>query len=355
MNGRNGPRILITRLSHIGDCLLTLPLAVELRRQYPDCHLAWLTEPAAEPLLRLHPDIDEVFVAPRGWLLQWKTASRLRRTLRERKFDLTFDPQGLLKSSSAAYLSGARRRVGFTGEFGREGSTFLNNRLVLPRSSHLVDRTLELLDSIPLPRTCGPVDLHLPLCNVALQKMQPLLATLSNRFVVLNPGGNWPSKRWSMQNFAALAERIRLDLGLIPLVVWGGAEESAMADEIVAASFGAASKAPPTSLRELAVILSAAECFVGGDTGPLHLAEASGTHCVALHGPTRPEDSGVYGPQHISIQRHYQQGTRRQRRNGTNWAMQAITVDEVFEAICSLRKATSTGSVRSPVQRHQVA
>lgn len=355
MNGRQGPRILITRLSHIGDCLLTLPLAVELRRQYPDCYLAWLSEPASVPLLSLHPAIDEVLTVPRKWLFKWRVVKSLRATLREKRFDMTIDPQGLLKSAAAAYVSGARLRVGFQGEHGREGSAWLNNRLVAPRSTHLVDRTLELLGLIPLPKTLGSVDLGLPLCTKAEERLSPFLSNLSEKYFVLNPGGNWPSKRWDPRNYGTLAEMVRQEMGWIPLVTWGGDEESQMADEIIAASCGAATKAPATSLRELAVLLAGAECFIGGDTGPLHLAEASGTRCIALHGPTRPEDSGVYGRQHLSIQRHYQKGTRRQRRTGTNLAMQTIAVADVFEKVQLVASQRSAPSRPVLANRPRVA
>jgi ADP-heptose:LPS heptosyltransferase len=105
-----------------------------------------------------------------------------------------------------------------------------------------------------------------------------------------------------------------------------------MARETVAQAGGAAILAPPTGLPELAAICARADVFVGGDTGPLHIAAAAGTVCVGLHGTTRPEDSGAYGPLHIPLQARYHSGSSRERRNAENDAMREITVDVVLDA-----------------------
>ncbi|MFO0455195.1 MAG: glycosyltransferase family 9 protein, partial [Planctomycetota bacterium] len=142
------PRFLISRLSHIGDAILTMPLACQLKRTFPNCEIAWAAEGAASKLLRLHPLIDRLIAVPKGWLKKPSAWRKLRGELREFAPEVAFDPQGLLKSAALARLSSASVRIGFSGRFGREGSTWLNNRLVEPRTTHLVDRTLELLRGI---------------------------------------------------------------------------------------------------------------------------------------------------------------------------------------------------------------
>ncbi|MEQ1902590.1 MAG: glycosyltransferase family 9 protein [Pirellulaceae bacterium] len=333
MIGRTGPRFLINRLSHIGDCLLTLPLAAELRQQFPDCLIVWACEPASQSLLRLHSAIDEVVVVPPKWFKRWRDLRAIRRQLREFKFDISIDPQGLFKSSLVGLLSGAPRRLGFRGEHGRELSSWMNNRLVRPTTSHLVDRTLELLTLLPLPTRPGPANLNLPIAPAAAGEIAAFVSGLSLDYVVINPGASWPSKQWDTARFGELARQVRKHFGLIPVVSWGGAAESKMADHVVAVSQGAAVKAPSTTLLTLAALLSRAKIFIGCDTGPLHLAVASGTRCIGLYGPTRPQDSGAYGAQHLAIQKTYQSGTRRERRFGTNWAMLEISIDDVLAAV----------------------
>lgn len=328
----DSPRFLISRLSHIGDAILTLPLACQLKRTFPNCQIAWAAEGAASKLLRLHPLIDRLFAVPKGWLKQPAAWRKLRRELRDFKPDIAFDPQGLLKSAALARLSSAPIRLGFSGRFGREGSTWLNNRLVAPRTTHLVDRTLELLRGIELAP--GEVEFQLPACRESLARVQQWLEEQKlQRFLLLNPGAGWPSKQWPAQRFGLVARDAFTAHGIPSIVVWAGEAERLMAEQAVAASGGTARIAPATSLPELAALASLSTLFVGGDTGPMHIAAAMGCRCVGLYGPTRPEDSGAYGAQHVAIQKWYQAGTSRQRRRAPNTAMSEIQVRDVLSGI----------------------
>ncbi len=337
-----GRRFLISRLSHIGDAILTMPLACELKRRFPECQIAWAAEGAASKLLRLHSAIDRLVVVPRGWLRQPAAWRRLRQELRDFAPEVAFDPQGLLKSSALARLSGAGLRIGFRGKFGREGSTWLNNRLLEPRASHLVDRTLELLNALPasLRGVSGDgvqpatVRFGLSACPEAMSRCRSWLSESGLQdFLLLNVGAGWPSKQWPAERFGHVAREALQRTGLPAVVLWAGETERALAEEAVAASRGAARLAPPTTLPELAALCSLAKVFVAGDTGPLHIAVAMGCRCVGLYGPTRPEDSGAYGPGQIALQSWYQSGTSRQRRSATNAAMCDISIEEVVTGI----------------------
>jgi ADP-heptose:LPS heptosyltransferase len=328
----DGPRFLISRLSHIGDAILTLPLACELKRQYPDCKIAWAAEGAASKLLKFHPAIDRLIAVPRGWLRRASAWRTLRAELLSFRPEIAFDPQGLLKSAALARISGARLRIGFGGKFGREGSTWLNNRLILPRTTHLVDRTLELLAGVDI--TPGEVRFDLPVCPESLGRCQSWLNSEGlQRFLLLNPGAGWPSKQWPAQRFGLVAAQAQAEVGLPSIVLWAGDAEKALAQEAVLASRGTARLAPPTSLPDLAALASLAAVFVAGDTGPLHIAVAVGCPCVGLYGPTRPEDSGAYGQGQIAVQKWYQAGTSRQRRSAPNTALCDVQVEDVVAGI----------------------
>ena len=344
------PRFLISRLSHIGDAILTLPLACQLKRTFPNCQIAWAAEGAASKLLRLHPFIDRLIAVPKGWLKQPSAWRKLRGELRDFKPDVSFDPQGLLKSAALARLSSAPIRIGFSGRFGREGSTWLNNRLVEPRTTHLVDRTLELLRGIDL--TPGEVEFRLPACRESNVRIQQWLHEQKlGRFLLLNPGAGWPSKQWPAQRFGLVARDVLAAHGLPSVVVWAGEAERLMAEEAVAASGNAARMAPATSLPELAALASLSTLFVGGDTGPMHIAAAMGCRCVGLYGPTRPEDSGAYGPQHVAIQKWYQAGTSRERRRAPNTAMSDIQVRDVLWGIEMALSRASSGNQPAVIRR----
>ena len=151
------PRILIVRLSAIGDAIQTMPVACALRERFPEAFLAWAVEERAGTLLRGHEALDELIVLPRGWLKSPGGVWRLRRRLRDFRFDVAIDVQSLTKSAVLAWLSGARRRIGFGNPGGRELSKWLNNERVDPKATHVVDRYLELLRPLGIESPSGPL------------------------------------------------------------------------------------------------------------------------------------------------------------------------------------------------------
>jgi heptosyltransferase-1 len=326
------PRILISRLSHIGDCILTLPVLCALRARYPQAYIGWVVERPSDQLLKNHAALDELFVLRRGWLKSPAGVLALRRNLRVRRFDVVIDPQCLTKSAAPGWLSGARRRIGLARPGGRELSVWLNNELVPTTRPHIVDRSLELL--APLGIEAHEVEFNLPLSMEAGRAAAEFIrdAHLGEGYAVLNPGAGWKSKLWPAERFGQVAKHLGARLSLPSVVVWAGNAERQMAERIVARSGGHALLAPPTTLVELAAYLRQARLFVGSDTGPLHLAAAVGTPCVGLYGPTRPEDCGPYGAGHVCVQEFYQAGTSRARRSAENVAMQAISAETVCGA-----------------------
>ena len=144
MASQGSPRILITRLSAIGDCILTTPIACALRDHFPTAFLAWVLEPAAASLLQGHAAVDEFIVVRKGWLRSPSTVWDVRSRLRRLQFDTVIDPQSLTKSAVLGRLSGARCRMGLAAPQGRELSLLLNNRRVATRAEHVVERQLEL-------------------------------------------------------------------------------------------------------------------------------------------------------------------------------------------------------------------
>lgn len=326
------PRFLIVRLSAIGDCILTLPLAVALKRHFPQASLSWVVEGAAATLIEGHPVVDEVIRVRKGFLRSPSTAVGLWQQLRERQFDVVIDPQGLTKSAVLGWASGAKERIGFASPVGRELSPWLNTKLVAPGTTHLVDRQLELL--APLGISDCSVEFRLPRYPEVQHNMQAVLTRpeLGAGFALVNPGAGWDSKLWPWERFAALTKQLGESCGLRSLVIWNGPREECWAQDISQESGGWALKAPPTKLRELAELCRVAKLFISSDTGPLHLAAAVGTPCVGLYGPSRPELCGPYGTKSTAIQAWYQAGTSRQRRSGRNDAMRDIPVEQVLAA-----------------------
>jgi lipopolysaccharide heptosyltransferase I len=327
----DNPRILIARLSAIGDCIQTMPLACALRDRYPAAHITWIVEPAAAPLVNAVSAVDRVIVAPKGFALSLQSLRRLRNELRREPFDIAFDPQGLTKSGIAAWLSGAPNRIGFTRPRARELNPWFQTHRIHSLAVHRIDSYLELLKAVGIERPKIRFGLQIP--PAAEQFADELAARpeLKRGYVVLNPGAGWDSKRWPPERLAEVARSLA-HRGLPALVTFGGKRERAWAEEIVATASGAALLAPETSLLQLAAILRRAKLFVGSDTGPLHLAAAVGTPCVALFGASPGAACGPHGPGHIVLQAALDNSPGRKQRGADNWAMRHITAPMVTEA-----------------------
>jgi ADP-heptose:LPS heptosyltransferase len=305
-----------------------------IRKRYPAAHISWAVESPTHRLLNPHPAIDDLILVPKGWLKKPSRWRKLFRFLREPAFDVVIDPQGITKSAALGRISGAKMRIGIRGRWGRELSPYLNNVLVKTNAPHIVDRSLELLTAIDIEKPA--VEYDLPICPDSRQTIDLFLREhgIVKPFVVINPGASWKSKRWETDRFAAVACHLSQMHGVRSIISWAGEEERAMAERIVSLSSTASLMAPATSLRDLAALCQSAIFFIGCDTGPLHLAAAVGTPCIGLYGPTKPTESGAYGLQHLALQKWYQEGSCRQRRNANNDAMRDIEASEV-NAACS--------------------
>jgi heptosyltransferase I len=326
------PRILIVRLSAIGDVVQSVPVVCALRERFPQAFLAWAVQERAGTLLRGHEAIDELIVLPHRFLASPREVWRLRRRLLGLQFDTAIDVQCLTKSALLAWLSGARRRIGFGNPGGRELSKLFNNERVDPKSMHQVDRYLELLQ--PLGIASPNVRFQLPEHAGDGAAAARILAErkLDRDYAIINPGAGWPSKLWPTDRYAAVARHLGQKHGLPTLIVWGGKAEQPLAEQIVAAAEGMAKIAPATTLPELAALSRRARLFVGADTGPLHIAAAVGTPCVGLYGPWPADRHGPYGPQHIALQQMFFEGPARARRQAPPLYMEAIGVELVCAA-----------------------
>ena len=332
MTERHSPRILITRLSHIGDCIQTVPVLNALRQTFPHAFIAWVVEPPAASLLRGHEALDELIVVRRNWFTSPLGIRKLRRQLGSYNFDITIDPQGLTKSAIMGWFSGAPTRIGFTRGDARELSPWLNNCRVKRAADNVVDRYLELLH--PLGMVPRHVEFRLPIARSVKSWAAEYVRQndLESGYYVINAGASWTSRMWEPERFGAVSRYLSDRWSLSGLVVWAGEEELQMAKQIVDASRATAHLAPPTSLQKLAALLQIATLYVGTDSGPLHLAVAMGTKCVSLHGTTRAEKSGPHGEGHRTVQAFYQRGSSHRRRRGSNHAMRAIRVADVCQA-----------------------
>jgi heptosyltransferase-1 len=297
--------ILIVKLSAIGDVIHALPVAHALKQTYPNARITWVVEKPAYDLLTDNPDIDEIIIFDKpkfksltGLLSNGYTFSKL---LKSHNFDLAIDLQGLFKSAAISYLSGAPKRLVYCNA--RELSDKIGQRIRgNHENGHVVERYLDVARHLG----CNIEQVVFPINSTELEAQKANAIAnhaglrLENPYVVLAPGTNWPSKCWSTTHFAKLADKL-YDDNLIPVII-GGPSDQRLASEIIENT-----KIPPidltgkTSLKQLAYIIKKSQAFVGGDTGPMHLAVAVGAKVVAMFGPTDPKRNGPYGSTHTIL------------------------------------------------------
>lgn len=297
-------RILIVRLSALGDIVHALPVLAALRRAWPAARIDWIVEGAYAPILSLAEGLDRRIIvrsaanaaSPEmptfGGGLDYVRAVRF---LRAQRYDIALDLQGLIKSATWARLSGAARVIGFDRPHLREprAAMFYTETVAPLDATHVIQKNLSILKALGIDRD----RVELPLHPVPSTSTTAAISAAggAGRYLVLNPGAAWPNKRWPAERFGALASRLRDATGLRALVTWGPSER-ALAESVAAASDGAAELAPPTAIADLSVLMRDAALVVSGDTGPLHIAAAMGTPLVGLYGPTWPERNGPWHP-----------------------------------------------------------
>ncbi len=295
------PRILLVKLSSMGDVLHALPTLEALRLAFPQGHLTWLVESPYAPLLAGHPALDEVWPVPRVRLGQklrrpeLMEMGRLIRRVRSQRFDLVIDLQGLLKSALWVALAHSPRKVGYRGT--REGSYLVLTERVPPYdlNAHAVWRYLNLAYYLGAPHILPRFRLGL---DASAHLGQFISDTSPRQEVVLHPGARWSSKLWPAAEWARLADWLSQDC-VLQVILTGSPADRQLADQITALTRGrVVNLAGRTTLDELAGIMKRASLAVTTDTGPMHLAAALGTRVVAIFGPTAPWRTGPFGAGH---------------------------------------------------------
>jgi lipopolysaccharide heptosyltransferase II len=305
-------RILLVRLRLIGDVVFTSPLVGALRRRYPDAHLTYLVEPAAAPAVLTNPDLDDVRVVPRrrGWA-RVKDDWRLARQLRQARFDVAFDLHGGPRGAFLTWASRAPVRVGY--DVAGRAWLYTHRAYRAPglHPRHSVENQWDLLTAFDAAfagaadrtrdRTAMPVD---PAARAGVQqKLATWRVGPGERIIVLHVSAGNPFRRWPEEAFAALAARLARGGVDRRVLVTSGPSDHAAAARVVAAGRQMAGEAGPRivdaeglSLPELRALTDGAALFVGGDSGPLHVASTSDVPIVGLYGPTLPERSAPWRP-----------------------------------------------------------
>ncbi|HKV41384.1 MAG TPA: glycosyltransferase family 9 protein, partial [Blastocatellia bacterium] len=342
-------RILVIKLSSIGDIVHTMPAVAALRKALPMAHISWVVDPRSGVILDGSPVVDELIQLPRRI---WKKHSfgsqsfseiraclwRLRRggagpnssptPGREGSTalpapgtvpEIAIDFQGLIKSGIVALASGAKRRIGFENKDLREPASrmFLTRQVPTAIHTHKIDKNLELARSVIGEAAPGktesdgssacngrdPLDYEFPFfVSPGDEEYANQVVDGQPDFAIINPGGGWPTKLWDARRYGQIADWLWSERGLASLITYGPGEEP-LAMAVKHATRSQRAKPVASTLKQYIALARRARLFVGGDTGPLHIAAACRTPVVGLYGPTSPERNGPFGDRDVTLGR----------------------------------------------------
>ena len=290
-------KILLLKPSSLGDVVHAFPVVRSLKRRWPGAELHWWIDSGLASLVESDPDVAGIFRFERrrwGRPGGWPSMFTAIRRLREERFDLVVDLQGLARSGAFAWLANGAFTIGVDDP--REGAGAFYD-VAVPRPSaqtHAVDWYLEVVRRLGIaPVTEVPWLAPRPLVAAGLETRLDLSR---RRWILLNPGARWWNKRWPADSFRETLRRLAAEFPLHHFAILGGKEDADLAREVVpGAPDRTVNLAGSTSLGELVEIIRAAELIVTNDTGPMHIAAALGTPMIALFGPTNPNRTGPYG------------------------------------------------------------
>ncbi|WP_337177141.1 glycosyltransferase family 9 protein [Paludisphaera sp.] len=303
--GRRPPgKVCIIKPSSLGDVVHSVPILPELRRLWPDAHLSWVVSGPFRSLLEGREDLDRVIPYDKGpsgvSVRGMRGLASLCGALARERFDLTIDLQGLLRSGLMTAATRAPVRVGL--DDAREGARwFYTHRVDAPRARvHAVDRVMLVAEA--LGGAPSSPEFSLPIRHEDDAWAERTLAATPSPRLVVNVGSRWLTKRWPVRHFAEVARRAVAEFGA-GVVAVGAPEDRPLVDALREAM----GRTPVldlcggTSLLQLGALARRSDVYLSNDTGPLHLAAATGASVVGIYTCTDPKLTGPYGPNAVSV------------------------------------------------------
>jgi heptosyltransferase I len=334
-------RILIIKPSALGDIVLALPALSALKHSFPEASISWLVRPEFAPLIAGHPFISDIILFDRKQLSKWwcnaesfKALGSLKRQLRAGQFNLVFDFQGLFRTGYFAWVTGCKRRFGMAGarEFAH---LFYTDKVSQEQSDiHLVDYYLKMVSAAGAKTEKAEFNFPEDAATDAVVDKLLKLHNISGKYAVIVPGAAQPNKRWPIERFAELADKISSRFRM-QIVATGSQGEHEYIEKITAGSkTRIINLAGKTTVRELIPLMRKASLVVSNDTGPGHIAAAVGVPIVMIFGPTNPGRVCPYKrPECIVAIEPNERGTKPDSYEPKH-DITHITVEQVFETVC---------------------
>jgi heptosyltransferase I len=336
-------KILFVKLSSIGDIVHTLPALAAVKNALPNAEISWVVEKSSAEILRGNSLINNLIEVDTRSLRGGKIienilldASKQVRELRKFSFDIALDFQGLLKSATIAKLSKAKRTYGFSKQNLREpASRFLLTKTIeTPKQIHIIRKNLTLAEkalNIAVPSE----NFEFPIFTDETHRAEAekIISKTGENFAILNPAGGWLTKLWHTEKFGQLADKLWEENGLIS-VVSTAPNEVDLAQKVLQNSKSGKVFPVQASLKGFYELAKRARIYVGGDTGPTHLAVAANAPVVGIFGPTEWWRNGSPNPKDICVERNdINCRVDCHRRTCSNWICMDISVETVSGAV----------------------
>lgn len=341
-------RFLILRLSAVGDVIRTLPAVKLIKVYYPESSITWIAEEASKSLIDTQPEIDEVILFPRRrWKEGIKSLKYFVRTLievykfildiRKKKFDIVLDFHGILKSGIISFISGAPRRIGFNKPSSKELNYLFSNIKVRLKDERIsrIKKNFALLNALGLRVDSFNTNLYIPPEDQKYIEsfFKSLRLELKRPIIVIHPGTSQKTmyKRWDKNNYSQLSDRLIRELKATVIFTWGE-DELELIEEIRTNMRETSVLGPRTeSLTMLAEVFRRSDLYIGGDTGPMHIASLVGTPVVVIYGPTDPIVNEPIG-YHKKVLKEVGCNPCRKRSCKELICLKNIEVEDVFQA-----------------------
>ena len=336
-------KILIIKLGAIGDIIHTLPALAAIRARFPAAEVSWAAEQRSAEILRGNELIDNLIEVDTKALRGGRVIEKMLfegakqiKNLRQFDFDIAIDFQGLLKSGMIAKLSGAKTRWGFSRADLREPAArvFYTDTAKIPKAVHVVRRNLALAGAaLGIASPANELAFPMFTTDEHVNEAAAIAGRLGSNFAILNPAGGWVTKLWHPEKYGRVADMLWDEYGMESIVVTGP-NESALASEVLAASRSGKTILAEPSLKGFYELAKRARIYIGGDTGPTHLAIAAGAPVVGVFGPTEWWRNGSLNPNDICVER-LDIGCRVDchRRTCSNWICMDLGPETLFESV----------------------
>jgi heptosyltransferase II len=328
-------RILLIEPNWLGDILFTTPAIRALRRSSPEVFIGVMAHPRCKEMLEDNPNINVVIdfderSSHRGLVKKILFIFKLRRM----KFDTVISFHRSMTKMLIARLAGIGRRIGY---YTKKRSWLLTDCIKEDKGiTHRVEYFLGILRSIGIDDAGRDYDFYISeyIVQEADDIMEKAGIKRGEKFFIINPGGNWPPKRWLKERYACLAERLHSIYNL-KILVTGAQKDINLASDIINSSGDyVVSLCGKTTLKQLAAIMRKANLVVANDTGPMHIAASQQVPVIALFGPTSPKVTGPYGKgKCLVLQKWFNCVTPCYKTCDDYKCMEAISVDDVIGAI----------------------